>query len=77
MQSRTLKRLLFILMPSAALPLLAALSFMGNPVWDELTRATIALVVLMYLFGVVATIWALQPFMQEADFSPRSDISPK
>ncbi len=66
-----------IMSPSVVLLVLAALGLMGNPVLDGLTRATIALVVLAYLAGVLATLWALQHFLRKAALSAESTISPK
>ena len=77
MQSQTLNRILLVMSPSAVLLVLAALGAMGNPVLDGLTRATVALVVLAYLLGVLATLWALQPFLRKAALGAELDTNPK
>lgn len=77
MQSQTFKRFLLIMSPSVMLPVLAALGLMGNPVLDGLTRVTIALVVLAYLVGVLATLLALQPFLRKVDLSSESPTRSK
>ncbi|TXH00076.1 MAG: hypothetical protein E6R08_01165 [Nevskiaceae bacterium] len=75
MQTTLLSRFVLILLPGVGILALAALGLIEMPIFDGLTRATIALTIMAYMMGMLAMLWAMGPALKRLASDAVTDAS--